>query len=244
MHLLGPVLIVLAGLDPSGLAACRAMLEHVHDDGVDYRGLASDPKRPECEHELADARPDRLPKREALAFWINAYNLATLTLVAANASRWSVRQDGRAVFADERARVAGQRLTPDDIEHEKIARLSSDPRIEFVLSCATRGCGLLPRELVSARNLDRLLDEGESRFFARPWNLEVDRHGRRVWTSQLLAPDWAGGAFLRSGQPIEQVVARHLPEPDARALREGRLRLGFRPYDWRLNRLREGYGLP
>jgi hypothetical protein len=244
MHLLGGVLILLAKLEAGDLAACRALLEHVHDDVVDYNGLASDPKRPQCEHALADARPDRLPNREALAFWINAYNLATLTLVATNTSRWSVKQDGRAVFADEHARVAGRRLTPDDIEHHQIARLTSDPRIEFVLSCATRGCGLLPRELVSPRNLDRLLDEGESRFFARPWNLEVDREGRRVWTSQLLAPDWAGGAFLRAGQPVEQVVARHLPDPDARALREGRLRLAFRPYDWRLNRLRAGYGLP
>jgi hypothetical protein len=226
------------------MVACRPIWDYIHGTEVDYDKLAAEPGRHSCLDALAETDVTAISEPDRLAFWINAYNLTTLILISRDPGRWSPRQDGHALFADEVVRLGRRRRTLDQVEQDEIAKLTADPRIEFVLSCGTRGCGRLPATLVTGATLSQLLARGEQRFLQDPWNIEVDRSAGIVYTSQLLSPDWRGLAFEHSGRPIAELLSAYLDEPDAAALRQGKLRLVYRTYDWRLNRLRRGYGLP
>ena len=245
------------------LAACARLYDEVvHDDVVDYAAVAAHPDRDACRRALAEAPAPtaRTPAAAAIAFWSDAYNLLTLLAIAEDPQRWSVRQDGRALFRDRVFTVAGLRLTLDQIEHEQLAAHAKDPRVEFLLSCGARSCSLLPRGLLSTRAapgsdaaLAAAMAEGMRRWFARPDNLRVRRQhdGGVVEVGQLLQTDWHGGDFERAGTPLVALVARALEDrggADDRAaaadLRRGALKLAIRPYDWRLNRARRVFWLP
>ena len=237
------------------LAPCQRLYSEVVFDGtVDYARVAAHPERPACARALAMATPPRA-RSAAIAFWADAYNLLTILAIADEPARWSPQQDGKALFRDRTFDIAGRTLTLDQIERDQIGPQTGDPRVEFLLSCGSRSCALLPSKLLSAElgesapeaAIDAAMADGMRRWFARPDNLRVRRQAGVVEIGQLLQLDWHGGDFVRAGTPLASLVANVLEERDseaARDLREGRLRLQFRPYDWRVNRLRRVHALP
>ena len=108
------------------------------------------------------------------------------------------------LFRDRVFDVAGQKLTLDQIERDKIGTLTRDPRVEFLLSCGSRSCALLPPDVMaqisdspevkgSAQPFDDAMADGMRRWFSRPDNLRVDRTRGVVEIGQLLQLDWHGG---------------------------------------------------
>lgn len=241
------------------LPACRALYRAVvFDDAVDYERLAAHPQKAACARALADARPEA-HGAAALAFWIDAYNLLSLLALADEPQRWSVVQAGDALFRTRRFAVAGQQLTLDEVERDRIGRLTHDPRVEFLLSCGSRSCGLLPPDVMAQvagspeadpdirLSLDAGMVDGMRRWFARADNLRVRRDLGTVEVGQLLQLDWHGNDFERVGITLVKLVAEALDVRDptaARDLREGKLRLAIHPYDWRINQVRRTAILP
>ncbi len=229
-------------------ARCGALYQRVVFNGlVDYERLGHDPDRAACRAALEQADLARASVNERLAFWANAYNMLTLLGLVDEPARWSPQQAGDSLFRDRRFLVAGRRLTLDEIEHQELASLTRDPRVEFLLSCGARSCAPLPPKLLVGDGLEAAMELGARRWFARRDNLRVDRDAGTVEIGQLLAPDWHGGDFERAGIPLVELVARFLGARDPAAaadLKKGRLRLVFRPYDWRMNRLPRAYPLP
>jgi len=233
------------------LEPCQKLYSEVVFDGaVDYARALAHPDRAACAAALASAKVPAA-RAAALAFWADAYNLLTLLAIAEQPTRWSAQQDGKILFRDRVFTVAEQRLTLDQIERDKIGAQSRDPRVEFLLSCGSRACALLPSKLLSGETGDAAIDgamaEGMRRWFERSDNLRVRREAGVVEIGQLLQLDWHGGDFVRAGTPLVELVASALEvrDPDAaRDLRAGRLRLTVRPYDWRVNRMKKVFVLP
>jgi hypothetical protein len=249
-------------------ACARLYGDAVHPDGsVDYARVAAHADRAACTRALAEAPapPADAPRAQALAFWADAYNLLTMLAIADEPQRWGAQQDGKSLFRDRRFTVAGQHLTLDQLERDRLAGRAADPRVEFLLSCGSRSCALLPRRLLSASagaptgltgapgptEIDQAMREGMRRWFARSDNLRVRRDLGVVELGQLLQRDWHGQDFERAGTSLVELVARALEDragpgdvEAARALRAGGLRLKIRPYDWRVNRARRAYLLP
>lgn len=255
-------LLALASLAPTtaraDLSACRELYaSSVFDGSVDYARVAAHPQREACRQALTDARPPE-QGAAALAFWVDAYNLLSILSIAAEPDRWSAQQDGKSIFRDRVFDVGGKKLTLDQIEHDEIARLTHDPRIEFLLSCGSRSCALLPPQVMStiagspevkgaAQPFDKAMAEGMRRWFANPDNLRVNRAAGTVEIGQLLQLDWHGADFERVGILLVKLVGDALEARDPQAakdLRKGILRLTIRPYDWRVNRVRRTYFLP
>lgn len=258
-------LVVLLALSSPAVAladelpACRALYKAVVFDGaVDYERLAAHPQKAACAQALDDARPEA-HGAAALAFWIDAYNLLSLLAIADEPGRWSVLQDGGALFRTRTFAVAGRKLTLDEVEHDEIGRLTKDPRIEFLLSCGSRSCGLLPPDVMAkvagspeadpdlVKSLDASMVDGMRRWFARADNLRVRRDRGTVELGQLLQLDWHGNDFARAGITLVKLVAEALDARDpaaAKDLRAGTLRLAIHPYDWRTNRVRRTFILP
>ena len=129
--------------------------KYAKQDGrkFDYAGLksdeASEARLDEYVTALAEVKLFTLSKQELLALFINAYNTYTVKTILDNVSAQgeyeieSIR-DIRAVFDREEHVVGGFRLSLNNIEHNILRPYFKDPRIHFVVNCASTSCPPLP----------------------------------------------------------------------------------------------------
>jgi hypothetical protein len=149
-----------AGCGPDQ-ASLQTILKHVNRRGVDYERLAGSgrPALAAYSASVAEADMRACSEAEQKAFYINAYNVLTLEVVAGAWPLESIMDlDGGKVWDTRTFTVAGESLTLNQIEHVKLRPLG-DPRIHSALNCASIGCApLSPTPFVPGR-LDAQLDE-------------------------------------------------------------------------------------
>jgi hypothetical protein len=183
--------------------------------------------------------PDDLSRDEALAFWINLYNAEVLELVA------EARELGRdsvfrlpGAFDRSRIAVAGETLSPDDIEHGKVRRFA-DPRIHAALVCGSASCPTLRPEPYAGDRLHDQLEEQMTRFMDAGGYLS-DRAAGEVRLSRIFL--WYGADFARpqsmpslrpvSRSAVMRSLVKWLAAEEAAWVEDARPRILFRPYDW------------
>lgn len=191
--------------------------------------------------ELETIDPDRLSRREALAYWLNLYNAGALDLAAeasARADTTVLRVPG--AFSRTWARIAEEKLSLDEIEHAKLRRFG-DPRIHGALVCGSASCPTLRYEPYRGEDIDAQLDD-QMASFLRHGGAHVDTTNRVLSLSRIFL--WFGSDFVRPGRmptwlPSSKrttygAVSRWLdPEVRAWVLEEGAA-IAFQPYDWSL----------
>lgn len=151
-----------------------------HPSGInrfDYAGLQAD-----AEHSgnlrdylgsLQALDPRRYSGAEQKAYWINFYNALTVRLVTDAYPVDSIRDLGDnwlipGPWRDVHAKVAGQDLTLDDMEHEILRPIWQDNRIHYAVNCASFGCPNLNAQAFTAANTERLLEEGAQEYVNHP----------------------------------------------------------------------------
>jgi hypothetical protein len=220
------------------LEAHTRTVDEVVGTRVDYPGLRADPAWRDVVRSVGACDPATLDTRDAaLAFWINAYNVFALDLVASNWPVESIKDIGSLLFPvwDKPAgRVNGVALSLDQIEHERIRKFG-DPRIHAAIVCASISCPSLSRTPYVAARLDAQLDASFARFVADPSKgFRLDRAANTIHLSSIFK--WFAEDFEKQGGPLA-VIARHLGESD-RAWVEAngaKARLEYMDYDWRVN---------
>ncbi len=229
---------------------------------VRYEGLLGDPAFVTAWQGLLSVRAGELAgwaRAEQLAFWINAYNLATLKLIADHypiEGRFPldlVLPDNSILMVPGRWKgnfypLAGRERSLDAIEHEILRKDFDEPRIHFAIVCASIGCPFLRREAYRGAVIETQLEEQAQRYFASPTGLVWDE--KEIKLTQIL--DWFREDFadLSPDSEIERVqsggdqgrllarVARWFPPEAVTALRRKRLDTGWIKYDWSLNEQR------
>lgn len=230
---------------PVDHGAFSALLaRHVRDGLVDYDAFRDAPEFRRYLSRLAETDPSALPRREQLAFWINAYNAYTIAQINAHGERRSIRNINRSLgflktggaWSEPMATVGGTRYTLDQIEHERIRPVFREPRIHFALVCAALGCPPLRNEAFTAERLDEQLDDQARQFLLRsPSKNRVDVAGRRVELSPIFK--WYGEDFAPDARGLQRWLSRYWPPGPERALLEaGTARVSWTEYDWSLNR--------
>lgn len=232
-------------------AVYDALLEryvNVGQDGVnrvDYaRWKASPADRKALDDyilELSARRPSAMARGEAYAYWGNLYNAVTLKVILDRYPVASIRDiksdnwfDPKAYMGpwrQQRVTVEGRRLSLDDIEHEIMRPTFKDPRVHYVVNCASYGCpNLMPRAWRAA-TLEADLDAGARAFVNHPRGVTVLPDGSLKVSSiyKWFIADFGGDdagviAHIRSFAGPE--LARRLA-PSVRISDEG--------YDWSLN---------
>jgi GH15 family glucan-1,4-alpha-glucosidase len=195
-------------------------------------------------------------RKEAIAFWVNLYNVIVIHGVIELGIRDSVKEVPR-FFRRIHYDIGGYSYTPDAMEHGMLRanrrppaspfqvlsprdpRLRHavgevDPRIHFALVCASSSCP--PIDIYTAENLDSELDQA-GRSFLGGGGLILDRKARKVRLSRIF--DWYKKDFGRSLPERLRFLADFLyNRDDAEYIRTNAdsLRVEFMPYDWRLNR--------
>jgi len=205
-----------------------AMLHGVSVNAVDYAGLAGDPRLVEVAAQLENHPLDTLDgKAEELAFYINAYNVFALRLVAEHLPLESIKDIGslfHPVWKKDAGRLGGDTVSLDEIEHGRLRKMG-EPRIHMAIVCASVSCPDLRAEAYRATQLDDQLDDQARRFLANPGKgARLDEDTLEV--SRIF--DWFEDDFDAVGG-IEAFVRRYRELPadidiDADI-----------DYDWRLN---------
>lgn len=197
---------------------------------------------------------------EQIAYLINAYNAFMLKIVIDHYPiqpggfftlkrhaypNNSVRQI-KGVFDAIRHRAAGEQLTLDEIEHDRLRGDYNEPRIHFALVCAALSCPSLREEAYRGDRLNEQLDDQGKTFLNDPRNNRFEPERGRAYLSKVF--DWFGSDFEQyapesgyGGDRDDKVrgvlafVSRYLLVRDVEFLRDGDYRVEFYSYDWTLN---------
>jgi len=195
---------------------------------------------------LASYDPARLPERDQLAFWINAYNAYTIRLINKHGERESIRNINKTFgvvkaygpWKEKLARVGGRAYGLDEIEQNIIRPRFREPRIHFALVCAAMGCPPLRSEAYVGSRLDEQLDDQARTFLvASPAKNRVDVANRTLHVSPIFISfrDYIQD-FGGSQAAVGRFIARYLPDgPGRQLLLSGAFKVVETEYDWTLN---------
>lgn len=240
--------------------------EYVKNGLVDYRNLKQNPSDlTDYLKQIEQVNPDEFQKwskEEQMAFWINAYNAITIEGILRNYPiQWgsliarvrfpqnSIRQIGG--FWDEVfVKVMGKDLTLNDIEHKILRKEFNDPRIHFVIVCASIGCPLLESRAFFADDLDKRLEQATRNFINSPDKVRLDKKDNILNLSSIF--DWYKEDFSISAEEMKKFenyskaekgvidfVTKFFPESDQKYIVQNQPKIKYLDYDWSLNEQRK-----
>jgi hypothetical protein len=133
--------------------------------------------------EMARRRPSAMARNAAFAYWGNLYNAVTLKVVLDRYPVASIRDiksdswfDPKAYIGpwrQPRVTVEGRRLSLDDIEHVIMRPTFKDPRVHYIVNCASYGCPNLMARVWRASTLEADLDAAARAFVNHPRGVTV-----------------------------------------------------------------------
>ena len=237
----------------------HVLREYVDASGrVDYQGLQSDPGTLEAYYRLVatyspDSHPQLFPTgNDRLAYWINAYNAATLTAVLSEYPISSVGDvkaprvlfflsSKSGFFYFRKLLFGGESYNLYNLEKDVI-RGFGEPRIHFAINCASNGCPRLPRYAFDGNNLDRQLDAETRRFVNEPRNLRFDHDEQVIHVSSILTwyeedyLEWYRERYPEGDANLVNYLRLYLAEDRLAELdRAAGYEVRGMPYDWGLN---------
>ncbi len=118
--------------------------------------------------------PRTYARAEQKAYWINFYNALTVQVVVNAYPVNSIRDIHESwiplsgPWNDVHARVAGQELTLNNIEHGILRPIWRDNRIHYAVNCASYGCPNQSPTVFTAANTETLLDASARDYINHP----------------------------------------------------------------------------
>ena len=234
--------------------------KYVDDDGnVDYEHWHnSDESVAQLASYLAavsqhspDNAPDRFAtQNDALAYWLYGYNAYVIWSVLDNwpiASVTDVKAPveivrGLGFFYRMRYQFGDVQYSLFDVENKIIRKRFEDPRIHFVLNCASDSCPVLRPVLPTGQELQDLLASATTDFVSDPKNVSIDHANKQIVLSTIFK--WFANDFLndlaRRGRPSERGLVDYVASVAPAAIRADleateNYEIVFRDYNWSLN---------
>lgn len=165
---------------------------------------------------------------ERKAFYLNAYNLLVLNAVADNYPLSSVMKVP-GFFDKKTHRVAGETMTLNDLENNKLRKPYADARIHFALVCGARGCPVLRRDAYAPTTLDAQLTQQTQRALQDPKFIRVDAASKKVQLSEIFK--WYDADFRATGKSNLAFINQYRGKQPIPA----NYTTDFYTYDWTLN---------
>lgn len=206
----------------------RGKLQSIPTTLVDYAAWKQDARHTQALNALQQIDPNRLSDKDALAFWINAYNLLTIDLIITKDEQNSIKKIGGFFINPWKGfkwEINNKHYTLDDIEH-KILRPMGEPRIHMAINCASLSCPDLRAEAYRAEVLDRQLDEQVIDFITNPTK-GVQLQDNKATLSKIFS--WFGEDFGKD-DGIRQFITAYHPDATDDVIIDGYL-----DYNWSLN---------
>lgn len=238
-HRAAPMLLLALAVAPFAaraeldVAGWDALLREAVDDGyVDYGQWSDNPRFDALVAQIAEADTGGMSREEKLVFYINAYNILAARGILDGSSPDGLI--GRYVyFKRDRYRVAGERISLHELEHERIRPLK-EPRIHFAIVCASVSCPILQSEAYTLDGLDRQLQSAAVGFINDPERNRFDIEQRRAELSSIFK--WFEEDFVEAAGSVQAYVARFVDDAQAAdLLQQSAFEVDYLPYDWGLN---------
>ena len=176
---------------------------------------------------------------ERKAFWINAYNALTIKAVLDLMPSSGVVDPSFSVkkisdfFNKITYDIAGEKLTLDSIENEKLRKGFRDPRIHFVIVCASRSCPEIQNKVYLAEKLHVRLNEAARLFIRDNSKNRLDKQSGILHISKIFK--WYSSDFKDNAGTVVEYIKNYVAENDAVYLSKNKVKRRYLYYDWLLN---------
>jgi hypothetical protein len=196
-------------------------------------------------------------KADALAFWINAYNLCEIKFIIDNypiqASRFktffypanSIMQLSDQMQSSQ-FRIMGENYTLIEMEQKILRHQFGDPRLCSALTYSAMGSGPLRREPYSGKLLDAQLDSQMSLFLSLDKAMRIDRDSATLYLSPIF--EWYKteitakypqsrdfGDRQQDEASLLEFISKYLPKKDADWLKHKNFKISYMRFNWALN---------
>ena len=215
--------------DPAGI--------HLFDYGGLKANAADRGRLREYLEQLESVDPRLYSRDEQMAYWINFYNALTVETVVEEYPVDSIKSIHEGIvplsgpWGDERATVAGQRLTLDNMEHDILRALWRDPRIHYAVNCASLGCPNLAPNVFTAANLEATLEATARDYVNHPRGVTI-RDGSSAVLSSIYT--WFQEDFGGSEAGVVEHLLRYAEPGLGERLRSFAGDFDYE-YDWSMN---------
>jgi hypothetical protein len=218
--------------DPSTEDYSRLLAKYVTPHGVRYAAWHADAADRAALEKVVSAMAAQKPmgsRDEKLAFYINAYNANILQGVLEKYPLKSVRDIAPlfGFFTQNRITVAGEKMSFNHLEKDIIHGFG-EPRMHFVLNCASASCPPLLAKAYTAGQLDEEMDQQTTAFLNRnPMGARITDAGQKAEVSKIF--EWDAGDFQAAGGVAGFINKYRKPPLPAGA------QITYQNYDWSLN---------
>lgn len=203
---------------------------YVEDGQVKYQELSANPQPiQDLYKQLSDISLEEISAAERKAFYINAYNLITIYQIV---ERFPVGSpmDILGFFDTIKHDVAGESLTLNELEKERLFARHFDARLHFVLVCAAKSCPSLANFAYRAENLDTQLEEKTKQALNDPNFIRVNSRKQQVAVSKIF--EWYKEDFLKESSSLIAYINQYRDKPIST-----QFTVAFYEYNWQLNQL-------
>ncbi|MFB6307401.1 MAG: DUF547 domain-containing protein [Flavobacteriales bacterium] len=209
----------------------KLLNKHVNEKGkVTYKAFIKDTVQlKEYLNELSTSHPHKgWSKKQRKAYWINAYNAFTISLILKHFPVNSIRDIGpiyKTPWKIKFIEIEGKEYSLGDIEHRILRANYGDPRIHYAINCASVSCPPLRKEAYKAEKLDEQLNDQAERFINDSSRNKISK--KEVNLSQIY--DWFSEDFKKDGGIIEHINKYSETKVNKNAAIE------YCNYNWQLN---------
>jgi hypothetical protein len=209
--------------------------KYVKEGVVEYQGFKNEEaKLDQYLQVLERTDSKKLSRNEQFAFYINAYNAWTIKLILSGyPGVKSIKEFGsifKSPWKKKLARIDGDMVTLDHIEHGILRPRYKDPRVHFAINCASKGCPPLRLEPFQAGVLDQQLDEMARAFINDPNHNRLE--GEKLYVSSIFK--WFIEDFNNDIIGFFQKYALGDLKKELDSNRE-KIAVKYLSYDWSLN---------
>ena len=181
----------------------------------------------------------RFNRSEQLVFWINLYNSLTIIVILDHYPVASIRDIdiSPGLFVDgpwdkKLITVEDEAISLNDIEHRILRPIWRDPRIHYVVNCASLGCPNLAGTAFTSQNIENDLNAAANAFINHPRAAQIE--SGKLTVSSIYS--WFQEDFGNG----EAEVIEHLKDyasPSLKKELEIVTKIEDYTYDWGLNDL-------
>jgi hypothetical protein len=209
--------------------------KYVKNGMVDYQGFKNEEsKLDQYLKVLEKIDSSKLSRNEQFAFYINAYNAWTIKLVLSGyPGVKSIKELGsifKSPWKKKLARIDGDVVSLDHIEHGILRPIFKDPRVHFAINCASKGCPPLRAEPYLGDVLDQQLDEMAKAFINDPTRNRLE--GKTLYVSRIFK--WFKEDFRNDIVGFFQEYAQGNLKKELDSSAE-EIKVKYLAYDWTLN---------
>ena len=170
-------------------------------------------------------------QNEILAYWINAYNAYTIKLITLHYPIKGIKEIGvkipfvNSTWDIKFISIANESLDLNNIEHSKIRKQFSEPRIHMALVCASKSCPILLQEAYTADQLDAQLTRATKLFLHDNSKNQINAKSSKL----SLLFKWYSLDFKKMGG-VRNFINKY---SDTKI--NSKTKLNYLDYDWSLN---------